>query len=234
VLSGDGEGPKGRADTIELYHDRLYYGEILALRAAQPLRAPGVRRDASEWLPHTHGYARILSDGAESAREHAAWAWARRGPERPAYNGRLMADITLHPIGVVRNGEEDLGRLDWSRVESRIDLSESLGEALLGLRDYSHVIVLGWLDRYPPEYLARRTAYPSGDERLPLQGALALRGVRPNPVSVTVCELRGVEGDSLTVRGLDLVDGTPVIDVKPYIAFYDSVPKAKIPKWAGG
>ena len=145
-----------------------------------------------------------------------------------------MAEIVLDPIGVVRNGEHDLGRVDWSRVDSRIDLDPGLGEALLGLRDYSHVIVIGWLDRYPPEYRARRTAYPSGDERLPLQGALALRGARPNPVSVTVCELRAVEGDSIAVRGLDLVDGTPVIDVKPYIAFYDSVPKARIPKWAGG
>jgi tRNA (Thr-GGU) A37 N-methylase len=96
------------------------------------------------------------------------------------------------------------------------------------------VIVVGWLDRYTPEFLARRTAYPSGDERLPLQGVLALRGARPNPVSVTVCALRRVEGDSIVVRGLDLVDGTPVIDVKPYIAFYDAVPKATIPKWAGG
>lgn len=151
-----------------------------------------------------------------------------------SYNGRLMAEITLTPIGHVTNGEDDISRVDWSRVESRIDLVEGLGEALLGLRDYSHVIVIGWLDRYPSEYLSRRTAHPSGDGRLPLQGVLALRGGRPNPVSVTVCELRGVDGDSLTVRGLDLVDGTPVIDVKPYIAFYDSVPKAKIPRWAGG
>jgi len=142
--------------------------------------------------------------------------------------------ISMQPIGVVRNGEGDVGRADWSKVESRIELAAGLGEALLGLRDYSHVIVVGWMDRYPSEYRERRTVYPSGDERLPLQGVLALRGGRPNPVSVTVCELRGVEGDSLTVRGLDLVDGTPVIDVKPYIAFYDSVPKAKLPKWAGG
>lgn len=145
-----------------------------------------------------------------------------------------MAEITLQPIGVVRNGEGDLARVDWSRIESRVDLDPGLGEALLGLRDYSHVIVLGWLDGYPQEYRERRAAYPNGDERLPLQGALALRGARPNPVSVTVCELRRIEGDSFTVRGLDLVDGTPVIDVKPYIAFYDAMPKAKIPKWAGG
>ncbi len=143
-------------------------------------------------------------------------------------------EITLHSIATVRNGEHDLALWDWSRVESRIEFPSDFEDRLLGLDGYSHVIVVGWMDQFPPEYLERPTAYPAGDEKYPLQGVLALRGGRPNPVSVTVCELRGVDGSTLTVRGLDLVDGTPVIDVKPYVAHYDSVPKAKIPKWAGG
>lgn len=142
--------------------------------------------------------------------------------------------IHLIPIGYVVNGEADIGREDWSRVRSQIRLREGLGAALLGLRDYSHVIVLGWLDRIPEELRSRLEAYPAGDERLPLQGALALRGgARPNPISFTVCKLDGIEGDTLRLEGLDLVDGTPVLDVKPYIAYYDAVPKAKLPKWAG-
>lgn len=141
----------------------------------------------------------------------------------------------IEPIGRVANGENDVARQDWRGVESAIVLREGLGEALLGLDGYSHVIVLGWLDRVPADLRARRLAYPAGDERLPLQGALALRGgARPNPVSVTVCRLLGVDGDSLRVEGLDLVDGTPVLDVKPYIAFYDAVTDATIPRWAGG
>jgi tRNA (adenine37-N6)-methyltransferase len=144
------------------------------------------------------------------------------------------ARLTIHPIGVVENGERDVSRVDWSRVRSTIRLRDDLAEALLGLEDYSHVIVIGWLHEYPAVLLERRAAYPAGDERLPLQGALALRGARPNPLSVTVCRLRRVEGATLEVEGLDLVDGTPVLDVKPYIAHYDAVPKATIPKWAGG
>lgn len=142
--------------------------------------------------------------------------------------------ITLRPIGVVRNDEADVARLDWSRVRSRIVLAEGLGEALLGLSDYSHVIVVGWLHQLPEALRERRQAYPSGDDRYPLQGALALRGARPNPLSVTVCRLLKVEGATLEVEGLDLVDGTPVLDVKPYIAAYDAVPKASIPRWARG
>jgi tRNA-Thr(GGU) m(6)t(6)A37 methyltransferase TsaA len=145
------------------------------------------------------------------------------------------APITLEPIGSVAGAGDDVGRVDWAGVRSEIRLREGLGEALLGLADYSHVIVIGWLDRIPDELRARRRAYPAGDERYPLQGALALRGgARPNPLSVTVCRLLAVDGDTLRVEGLDLVDGTPVLDVKPYIAHYDAVPKATLPKWARG
>ena len=145
----------------------------------------------------------------------------------------MIEPITLVPIGRVVCDERDPARLDWSRVRSEVRLDAGLGEALLGLEGYSHVIVVGWLDQVPEELRARRQAYPSGDPRYPLQGALALRGgARPNPISVTVCRLHGVEGVTLSVEGLDLVDGTPVLDVKPYIAYYDAEPRASIPKWA--
>jgi tRNA-Thr(GGU) m(6)t(6)A37 methyltransferase TsaA len=142
--------------------------------------------------------------------------------------------LTIEPIGIVRNGERDPGRRDWTRVKSWIELRDGLGEALLGLDGYSHVIVLGWLDRLPEELRARLTAYPSGDQRLPLQGALALRGARPNPISTTVCRLLKIDRNRLRVEGLDLIDGTPLLDVKPYIAHYDAVPGATIPRWAEG
>jgi tRNA-Thr(GGU) m(6)t(6)A37 methyltransferase TsaA len=156
----------------------------------------------------------------------------RRMSEQPSI-------VAMEPIGVVRNGEHDAARRDWSRVESRIELRAGLAEALLGLDGYSHVVVLGWLDRIPAELRTRPRAHPAGDARLPLQGALALRGgARPNPIAFTVCELRAVdesaEGGAVVVRGLDLVDGTPVLDVKPYIAFYDAVPDATLPRWAEG
>lgn len=143
--------------------------------------------------------------------------------------------IELRPIGAVAGGDDVVARADWSRVRSEIHLNDGLAEAALGLADYSHVIVIGWLDRVPAELRSRRHAYPAGDERYPLQGALALRGgARPNPISVTVCRLLGIDGDVVRVEGLDLIDGTPVLDIKPYIPLYDAVPKAKLPKWARG
>lgn len=147
-----------------------------------------------------------------------------------------MEPITLVPIGRVVCEERDPARQDWSRVRSQVvlDGAPDLGDALLGLADYSHVIVVGWLHEMPEEFRQRRQAYPGGDSRYPLQGSLALRGGRPNPISVTVCRLRSIEGATLHVEGLDLVDGTPVLDVKPYIAHYDAEPKATLPRWARG
>lgn len=145
------------------------------------------------------------------------------------------APQSVLPIGVVRNGESDPSRQDWRGVRSRIEVRAELEAALLGLAEYSHVIVIGWLHDIPADLRTRLQAYPSGDQRLPLQGSLALRGgARPNPISFTVCRLRRVTGATLEVEGLDLIDGTPVLDVKPYIAFYDSEPKASLPKWARG
>lgn len=142
--------------------------------------------------------------------------------------------IEITPIGVVRSRERDVRRQDWSRVRSDVELRPELADALSGLDSFSHVIVVGWLDQIPAELRERRQAYPGGDERLPLLGSFALRGARPNPVAVTVCRLRGIKGSTLSVEGLDLVDGTPVLDVKPYIAVYDAVPDAKLPRWAQG
>src|SRR4051794_37330747 len=119
-----------------------------------------------------------------------------------------MDPITLVPIGRVVCEERDAARLDWSRVRSDVRLDPpDLADALRGLADYSHVIVVGWLHELPEAMRSRRQAYPSGDERYPLQGALALRGARPNPISVTVCRLRSIEGATLHLEGLDLVDG---------------------------
>jgi tRNA-Thr(GGU) m(6)t(6)A37 methyltransferase TsaA len=143
--------------------------------------------------------------------------------------------LQIAPIGVVSGAGDNVARQDWARVKSDIKLDEGLEEALEGLASYSHILVVGWLDQIPGALRVRLQAYPGGDERLPLQGALALRGgARPNPISVTVCRLLAIEGSTLRVEGLDLVDGTPVLDVKPYIAHYDSVPRATIPKWAQG
>ena len=161
----------------------------------------------------------------------------RASPVRHAWLAIIHAvnPISLSPIGIVINGEHDVARGDWSRQRSEIRLHDGFEERLLGLDDYSHVIVIGWLHEIPEELRGRPAAYPGGNDELPLQGALALRGgARPNPLSVTICELGDIHGTTLVVQGLDLVDGTPILDLKPYIAFYDARPDATLPRWAQG
>jgi tRNA-Thr(GGU) m(6)t(6)A37 methyltransferase TsaA len=145
-----------------------------------------------------------------------------------------LPEVSLRPIGVVRNGVRQPRAEGWEGVESRIVLRRDLSPALLGLADYSHVIVVFWLHLVPEELRGGRLQlHPRDDPRYPLQGVLATRSQsRPNPLGVAAVPLLAVRGHVLRVRGLDAVDGTPVLDIKPYIPHYDAVPAARIPAWA--
>lgn len=143
--------------------------------------------------------------------------------------------ISVTPIGWVRNRVNDPYRHDWSGVRSRLILREELAEALAGLEGFSHLIVICWLDRVPEAERQLMQVHPAGDRALPVRGVLALRTQhRPNPIAVSVVAVEGIEGAVVRVSGLDAVDRTPVLDLKPYIPHYDSVPDARLPTWASG
>jgi tRNA (Thr-GGU) A37 N-methylase len=74
--------------------------------------------------------------------------------------------------------------------------------------------------------------HPRDDEENPLMGVLATRSqIRPNPLLTTPVPLLAVNDNVLKVRGLDAIDGSPVLDVKPYLPYYDSISDARLPKW---
>lgn len=140
--------------------------------------------------------------------------------------------VMLRPIGVVRNGVRTPRPDGWSIVRSDIILRDELTGALDGIDGYSHIIVIFAFDKVP-ESEQRQRVRPGHDERIPEQGVLATRSqVRPNPVGVSVVRLLKRRGNILRVEGLDAIDGTPVLDVKPYFPNHDSVPDAGIPAWA--
>lgn len=146
-----------------------------------------------------------------------------------------MEEINIDEIGLVSNDVHQISLVDWSDVSSIIKFKTKFRDYLVHLDDYSHVIVVGWLHLIPSELRNRSQAYPNGNTELPVQGALALRGgARPNPISVTVCKIIDLQESELVLKGLDLVDGTPILDIKPYIPFYDSEVNAQLPVWAGG
>ena len=96
-----------------------------------------------------------------------------------------------------------------------------------GLKDVetcSHLVLLYWMDR-APRNLVLQTPSHYGTQR----GTFSLRSpARPNPIALSVVKLLGIEGNRLSVVGLDCLDGTPLLDIKPYFASTDSVPDAVV------
>lgn len=150
--------------------------------------------------------------------------WRRKPTfERPP----APAEVTLRPIGHVRNSVARPRPHGWEKVESTIDVLPEHALRLTGLDSYSHIVVTFYMDLAPaaPEQpdqitLARGGAY----------GIFATRSqLRPNHLGVSVVPLLVIDGTTIHVRGLDAIDGTPVLDIKPYLPEYDSVPGARVP-----
>lgn len=138
----------------------------------------------------------------------------------------------LAPIAVVRNTIDDTSGRIWAQVHSELVFREEFVPALDGLAGFSHVFVLTWLDQVTDEGRALLRLHPSGDASSPEVGVFATRTAhRPNPIALSIVPLESVKGNIVKVIGLDVVNGTPVIDIKPYLSFYDSF-TASIPKWA--
>jgi tRNA-Thr(GGU) m(6)t(6)A37 methyltransferase TsaA len=140
--------------------------------------------------------------------------------------------VSLRPIGVVRNGVPQPRPDGWAQIRSDIIVREELSPMLEGIDGYSHVIVVFAFHRVPEQERKERVR-PRGNERIPEQGVLATRSqLRPNPLGVSVVPLLKRRKNILRVEGLDAIDGTPVLDIKPYFANYDAVPGASLPDWA--
>ena len=142
-----------------------------------------------------------------------------------------MEKITLTPIGIVKNSVTIRKDTSWGDDISLIKLDEQYAGGLKGLEDFSHATILFHLDRamYEKEkHLQRR---PQNRDDMPLVGIFSQRGKdRPNRIGMTAVEIVSVEEDTLVVKGLDAIDGTPVLDIKPYYPAYDKK-DASVPVW---
>ena len=117
-------------------------------------------------------------------------------------------------------------------VISELVFDESYEDCLDGIEDFSHVIVLYWANRIPEEGRDVRKVHPAGKKDNPLVGVFATRSpARPNPVCVTTVRLLQRQGNFLRVKGLEAVDGSPIIDVKPHIPFADAPSDVKLSDW---
>ena len=141
--------------------------------------------------------------------------------------------MTLQPIGVVRSDfkEPISARLDLKKIRASIEINPDLTKALEGLEGFSHIIVLYWLHRAVFDKNNLKT-YPMGNQNVPLQGLFAVRTPkRPNPIGISTVRLLSRRGNILDVQGLDAINGSIVLDIKPYIPGYDSAADATVPDW---
>ena len=141
--------------------------------------------------------------------------------------------VSMTPIAVVRNTVFDPKPDGWENVRSDLIFRDDLLDAIDGLDEFSHVIVIFACHRVPDAARTHRLVSPGGDPDQPGHGILATRSqLRPNPLGVAVVPLVRRRRNILRVMGLDAIDGTPILDIKPYLPRYDSAPEAQIPDWA--
>jgi tRNA-Thr(GGU) m(6)t(6)A37 methyltransferase TsaA len=146
-----------------------------------------------------------------------------------------LEPVSLPAIAVVRNNVREPMLDGWERVRSDLIFRDDLLDALDGIEKYSHVTVIFYCHRVPEEARSSGRIHPRGDPSLPEQGVLATRSQRrPNAIGVSVVPLLRRRHNILRVAGLDAIDGTPVLDIKPYLPPYDSVPDARMPGWVTG
>ena len=144
-----------------------------------------------------------------------------------------MTPLSFQPIGVVRSPVA-IGRDDaWGNVVSELHVDAAFAPGLTGIEQFSHLVVLFWMHGAtfsPGDDLVRR---PRGREDMPEIGIFAQRAKhRPVPVGVTAVRLRARRGAVLEVEGLDAIDGSPIVDIKPYFPDFDRIDRPAVPDWA--
>ena len=142
-----------------------------------------------------------------------------------------MENITLTPIGYVSNAVSEKKDDFWGSTVSTITLKEEFRGGLTGLQDFSHAVILCYLDRaqyIPEKHLIRR---PRNRADMPLLGIFSQRTKdHPNRIGLTTVEILSVSDTAIMVKGLDAIDGTPVLDIKPYFPAFDQR-HARVPEW---
>jgi tRNA (adenine37-N6)-methyltransferase len=141
----------------------------------------------------------------------------------------MMGQFAVRPIGYAANEVTDQGFKQWEAIVSRLIVNDEYAEALHGIEQFSHLFVVSRL-HLPGTVLLRR--HPRDREDLPVVGIFSTRSqLRPNRLGLHLVRLLGREGNELLVQGLDVVNGTPLVDIKPYIPNLDIVGNAVVPEW---
>jgi len=140
--------------------------------------------------------------------------------------------MNFKPIGIVKSTTMEPVDENWGHIVSEIHLAEALAQGLGGLEQFSHLIIVFYMHQATFNLSTDLVRRPRGRADMPELGIFAQRAKhRPNPIGITAVELVGTSGNVLKVKGLDAIDGTPVLDIKPYVPIFDRIDKAIVPEW---
>ena len=143
--------------------------------------------------------------------------------------------IELEPIGFVRGGRTDFAQDDWGgeRATIELDANRFSPESVMGLESFSHLVVVFQFHRVSEENIQLGARRPRNNAAWPEVGIFAQRArIRPNRIGVSTCRILSIDGVRVDVQGLDALDGTPVLDIKPYMTGFDPREPVEEPDWA--
>ena len=144
-------------------------------------------------------------------------------------------EFTVRQIGVVKSKIKTPADDCWANLVSEIELDSSQfsAESTRGLDEFSHVEIVFVLDRVALEKVFTVSRRPRDRADFPLVGIFAQRAKdRPNRIGVTTCKIERIDGLHIFVRELDAIDGTPILDIKPYIAEFAPREPVRQPAWS--
>jgi len=159
-----------------------------------------------------------------------------------------MSEYIIRPIGIVKS-KADKEVLKYANKDIKLDvdvavsqgtdlkkseiiINEEYVDCLDGIEDFSHLVILFWTHKVPNMARQIKKVHPAGLKQMPIKGIFATRSpVRPNPICKTTVKLIERKGSTLIVEGLDAIDNTPVVDIKPHLPFYDSPLNVKLADW---
>lgn len=149
--------------------------------------------------------------------------------------GDLQENIVIRAVGVVHGSRPEARDDYWGKEVSviEIDAEQFSEEVIAGLAEFSHLEVVYHMHKVPLSKIEAGARHPRNVKEWPKVGIFGQRAKgRPNRLGVSRCKLVGIDGLRLTVLGLDAIDGTPVIDVKPYMREFGPRGEVKQPEWA--
>jgi tRNA-Thr(GGU) m(6)t(6)A37 methyltransferase TsaA len=153
--------------------------------------------------------------------------------------GASMAAVAVAPLPTVAEETAEsfvvhpIGRFARTDDVARIVLDKKYEAGLLGLDGYSHIQVFWWFSNNDtPQKRSILQVHPRGNRSNPLTGVFATRSpVRPNLIALTLCKIVSIKDNVIEIEKTDAFDGTPVVDIKPFIPGYDTAEDAKVAEW---